>query len=70
MFVCSILYIFFEMTGLLVAHCKGKNEQGVCQKPIVYTVVILGSLTCGSGASMIWVFEMICRWLKGRIQVK
>lgn len=64
MFWCSVLYVIFELTGLLVAKCKTSPHDGICNKSIVYLVVILGSLICGTGASFIWVRFQLVRLLK------
>ena len=57
MFLASIMYVLFELTGLLVTTCSDKHT-GVCNKYLIYTVVITGSLVCGFAASFIWVNMM------------
>lgn len=60
MFLCSVMYMLFEATGLLVSTCKDRHTT-VCTREFVYTVVISGSFVCGIAASFIWVRMTVCR---------
>lgn len=54
MFLCSLGYSLFNLTGLYVSGCEG-HKSGMCSVGLVYAVVILFALLTGVCASFIWV---------------
>ena len=63
MFLCSLGYFLFNMTGVYVSECEG-HLTGICSEWLVYVVVIIFALLTGVCASFIWVHFWIFRLLK------
>ncbi|KAL4483900.1 hypothetical protein ABPG72_013906 [Tetrahymena utriculariae] len=57
-FVLSSLgYLFFLSEGILVCSCNDEYTYFYCRKPVIYSIIVLGSAICGFLSSILYICQ-------------